>query len=81
VAIAGAWRVGTRERTVALIGVIYAIIPAVFVLKKFHEDFGTQDIHSAGGVQVVLERGINITSGFPIARPTYLPPFRRYFVP
>jgi hypothetical protein len=38
VAIARAGRVGTRLRTGAAIGVIYAIIPAVFVFKKFHED-------------------------------------------
>jgi hypothetical protein len=38
VAIARAGRVGTRERMGAAIGVIYAIIPAVFVFKKFYED-------------------------------------------
>jgi hypothetical protein len=29
-----------RERTGAAIGVIYAIIPAVFAFSKFHEDWG-----------------------------------------
>jgi hypothetical protein len=40
VAIAGTGRVGTRERTGAAIGVIYAIIPAVFAFKKSQEDWG-----------------------------------------
>ncbi len=39
-AIAGTGRVGTRERTGAAIGVIYAIILAVFAFMKFHEDWG-----------------------------------------
>jgi hypothetical protein len=40
VAIAGTGRVGTRERTGAAIGVIYAIILAVFAFCQFHEDWG-----------------------------------------
>ncbi len=40
-AIAGTGRVGMRERTGAAIGVIYAIILAVFAFMKFHEDWGT----------------------------------------
>jgi hypothetical protein len=38
VAIAGTGRVGTRERTGAAIGVIYAIIPAVLAFRKFHKN-------------------------------------------
>jgi hypothetical protein len=38
VAIAGTGRVGMRERTGAAIDVIYVIIPAIFVFKKFHDD-------------------------------------------
>jgi hypothetical protein len=38
VAIAGTGRAGTRERTDTAIGVIYAIIPAIFAFRKFHED-------------------------------------------
>jgi hypothetical protein len=38
VAIAGNGRMGMRERTGAAIGVIYAIILAVFAFSKFHED-------------------------------------------
>jgi hypothetical protein len=34
VAIAGTWRMGTRERISAAIGVIYAVIPSA------HEDWG-----------------------------------------
>jgi len=40
VAITGTGRVGMRERTGAAIGVIYAIILAVFSISKFHEDCG-----------------------------------------
>jgi hypothetical protein len=40
VAIAGTGRVGTRERTGAAIGVIYAIILAPLAFSKFHEDWG-----------------------------------------
>jgi hypothetical protein len=38
VAIAGTGRVGARERKGAAIGVIYAIIPAIFAFRNFHED-------------------------------------------
>jgi hypothetical protein len=37
VAIAGTGRVGRHERKGAAIGVINAIIPAIFAFRKFHE--------------------------------------------